>query len=40
MSIVKIAKDASDELLKDDPYLLKEENKEIKKQVLNMHTTI
>ena len=40
MSIVKIAKDASDELLKDDPYLLKEENSEIKKQVSRMHTTI
>ena len=40
MGIVKIAKDASDELLKDDPKLLKEENKEIKNQISNMYTTI
>lgn len=40
ISIVKNAKDAADELLKNDPYLKREENKRIKNKISEMYTTI
>lgn len=40
ITLVKTAKEASDELIKNDPYLSKAENKEIAKKINEMYTAI